>query len=192
MSKYTIELREILAGPLEALFWNSIPNLKYMSESYRDNFKQAFFEKYAFREIGFTTTGRFAFEVNTKIGRVYDMYNDLFTKLTPEKITSIDPFIDNKRTSKVNVESNTTATATADNRDITTPAEPDYDINVSGADNVSIGKNDSNATANEVTIAEEKTTSKNEMELLREYKNKWVDLMDDLTDEFNNLFMRCY
>ena len=192
MSKYTIELREILAGPLEVLFWNSIPNLKYMSESYRDNFKQAFFEKYAFREIGFTTTGRFAFEVNTKIGRVYDMYNDLFAKLTTEKIASIDPFIDSKRSSKVQTNSTATATATADNRDITTPAEADYDINASGADNVSIGKNDSNASTNEETIAEEKTASKNEMELIREYKNKWVDLMDDLTDEFSNLFMRCY
>ena len=74
MSKYTVELRELLNQGVDI----GLKNYPIWSEEHREVLNQKIINHYKYREIAFETTGRFIDELNIKMDEIMPYYNELY------------------------------------------------------------------------------------------------------------------
>lgn len=74
MSKYTVELRELLEHDVDI----GLKTYPIWSEDHRQELNQKIINHYKYREIAFETPGRFIEELNIKMHEIMPYYNDLY------------------------------------------------------------------------------------------------------------------
>lgn len=74
MSKYTVELRELLEQGVDI----GLKTYPIWSEDHREELNTKIINHYKYREIGFETPGRFIDELNIKMNEIMPYYNDLY------------------------------------------------------------------------------------------------------------------
>lgn len=74
MSKYTVELRELIEQGVDI----GLKNYPIWDEKHREELNKKIINHYKYREIGFETPGRFIDELNIKMDEIMPYYNDLY------------------------------------------------------------------------------------------------------------------
>ena len=74
MSKYTVELRELLEQGVDI----GLKDYPIWKEDHRQELNQKIINHYKYREIGFETPGRFIDELNIKMNEIMPYYNELY------------------------------------------------------------------------------------------------------------------
>lgn len=166
MSKYTAELRTIIANDFDIFDFEYTRSNASKAIISDEDLEQGFIDRYYFREVGFETLERFKHKLKTQwLESIHD-----FDRLLVAYEQNIDPLTNMGGTiENVNVFNDTPKNAL------------DY------------GEESTHATS--ITTNKQTTNGYNgvsQIELLEQYHNKIKDIQSEFYDSFDNLFMQIF
>ena len=188
-AKYTIKLGTALASGLELFDFET-----GLNEPLNTEFKELFEYRYAPMEIGFSTWGEFKYHFMHTLKVASEKYNKLY-ELYKSQLLS-DPLINNKMTTnnQFNSQVNQILDSFTKTRMNETPQSKITSLDDGYLSHLSDNKIDNTADTNSesgsLTIMTGMTDQ--EINLFVNYKNKIGNIIDEILNDFRNLFMVIY
>lgn len=216
MSKYTTQVRWVVEdtekriggrytpGVYSKATYDRLGLMAYpiFNEKYRDSLNKKIVDHFYFREIGFETLAQFSWQMKRTMNEIMPYYNQLYESL----MLVVDPVneINVKTTEDMNRTSDDTTTASADdsNRNVfqDTPMsmlddEPSaveqlkYATNVTYDNGSSDSKSDSHSSADQNIVRHEVGHRRSQSNLLKEYRETFINVDAMILEELEDLFM---
>lgn len=188
-AKYTIKLGTAVANGLELFDFET-----GLNEPLNSIFKDNFYYKYAPYEIGFSTWGEFKYNLIYEVKNKAQVYNKLY-QLYTEQLAS-NPLINSKMITKNDFNSvvNQIVDSINKTRIQDTPQSKVTVLDDGYLSNVSDSKSDntSDTISESGSLTEMSGMTEQEINLFVNYKNKIGNIIDELINDFRNLFMVIY
>lgn len=182
-NRYTTTLREVME--VLALEGDTLFDFEYpLKADYQEIFEDLFKNRFLMREIGFTSVGRFLHELKVMANEVTPKYNKLIEVYEGE----INPLLSYKNITKGEILNETKSKTQSRMND--TPNSKVTSLDDGYLSNLADSENESENKSTTDQLSEGFT--KEQIELLDNYKSKMVNIYVELLDEFNDLFIKLY
>ena len=205
MSQYTTEIRWLVESG-----WNfGLNEYPIFDETYRAGLNQKIIDHYYFREIGFETAALFTRFLNRKMNEIMPYYNQLYLseKIKIEPITRLDYSENYKRNNEITANTTNDSSQTSSSKNVSSDTPQGM---------LSIGDIDNETYATDATLANDSSTAnaktnqtsttidnyiktiagnnavRTDSEMLKEFRETFLNIDMMVIDELSDLFLNLY
>lgn len=189
-AEYTITLKECILSNLD--LWGGITT--GLIEPLDTEFKYAFVSRYSFSEIGFSTWDAFKSKLLYKLETSHARYNKLYT-LYKEQILK-DPLLSQKfkTTNNINMLVSQAVEGSSLSKYNDTPQSQITAIDDGYLTSLSDIKstNDGTTSSEGLNVVDNEGYTEQEINLLDNYRKKFIDILSVIIEDFKDLFILIY
>lgn len=205
MSQYTTEIRWLVESG-----WNfGLNEYPIFDETYRAGLNQKIIDHYYFREIGFETAALFTRFLNRKMNEIMPYYNQLYLseKIKIEPLTRLDYSETYKRNNEITANTTNDSSQTSSSKNVSSDTPQGL---------LSIGDIESETYATDATLANDSSTAnaktnqtsttidnyiktivgnnavRTDSEMLKEFRETFLNIDMMVIDELSDLFLNLY